>query len=73
MFREKNKPITILFGDRTLDEITNPCLIRIKQQTLLWQFSIQHMSGEGNHFSYAMSHHPRESLEDFAYQERLHK
>jgi len=30
-----HKPLTKLFGDRTLDEITNPRLLRIKQRTLL--------------------------------------
>ena len=30
-----HKPLVKLFGDRTLDEITNPRLFRIKQKTLI--------------------------------------
>jgi len=65
-----HKPLTKLFGDRTLDEITNPRLLRIKQRTLLWRFSIQYMPGADNHFSDATSRHPVESPEDFDCQER---
>ena len=30
-----NKPLTKIFGDRTLDEIANPRLFRLKQRTLM--------------------------------------
>ena len=55
-----HKPLVKLFGDRTLDEITNPRLLRIKQRTLLWRFSIQYSPGKGNHFSDATSRNPVE-------------
>jgi len=43
-----HKPLLKLFGDRTLDEITNPRLFRLKQRTLLWRFSIIHTPGKSN-------------------------
>ena len=56
-----HKPLVKLFGDRTLDEISNPRLFRLKQKTLLWQFSIVHMPGKNNHGADAMSRHPVEN------------
>ena len=53
-----HKPLLKLFGDRTLDEITNPRLFRLKQRTLLWRFSIIHAPGKSNFFSDATSRHP---------------
>ena len=53
-----HKPLTKLFGDRTLDEITNPRLRGLKQQTLLWRFSIMHKPGKDNNFSDATSRNP---------------
>ena len=35
-----HKPLVKIFGDRTLDEITNTRLFRLKQRTLLWRFEI---------------------------------
>ena len=45
-----HKPLTALFGDRTLDEITNPRLRSMKQKTLLWRFDVQHKPGKDNCF-----------------------
>ena len=56
-----HKPLVKLFGDRLLDEITNPRLFRIKQQTLLWRFDIEHCPGKTNHCADAMSHNPVEA------------
>jgi hypothetical protein len=59
-----HKPLTKLFGDKMLNDITNPRLFRLKQRTLLWRFTIDHMPGKGNHFSDATSRNPVESPDD---------
>ena len=33
-------------GDRTLDEISNTRIFRLKQRTLPWLFKIAHMQGK---------------------------
>jgi len=50
-----------LFGDRTLDEITNSRLFRLKLHTLPWRFTIQHLPGKSNHAADAASRHPSPS------------
>lgn len=61
-----HKPLTKLFSDRTLDEITNPRLQSLKQRTLLWKFAIKHMPGTDNCFSDATSRNPAHSEEEFS-------
>ena len=56
-----HKPLVKLFGDRTLDEITNSRLFRLKQRTLPWRFTIQHSPGKSNHAADATSRHPSPS------------
>ena len=51
-----------LFGDRTLDEIANPCLFRLKQRSLLWRFKILHRPGKLHIAPDAMSRHPSETI-----------
>ena len=53
-----HKPLVKLFGDRMLDEITNPRLFRFKERTLLWKFTIQHRAGKLNYAPDAMSRYP---------------
>ncbi|KAK3736199.1 hypothetical protein QZH41_002472 [Actinostola sp. cb2023] len=43
-----HKPLVKIFGDRTLDEITNSRLFRLKQRTLPWRFDTLHMPGKSN-------------------------
>ena len=38
-----HKPLTKVFGDRTLDEISNPRLFRLKQRALPWKFEVQYV------------------------------
>ena len=57
-----HKPLTKIFGDRTLDEIANTRLFRLKQRTLPWQFSIEHMPGKTNDFADAMSRYPASEI-----------
>ena len=56
-----HKPLVKILGDRTLDEITNSRLFRMKQRTLPWRFDIQHMPGKSNHAADAASRHPSPS------------
>ncbi|XP_077359925.1 uncharacterized protein LOC144005545 [Festucalex cinctus] len=53
-----HKPLVKIFGDRTLDEITNSRLFRLKQRTLPWRFDIVHLPGKSNHAADAASRHP---------------
>ena len=53
-----HKPLTKIFGDRTLDEISNTRLFRLKQRTLMWRFDIAHLPGKTNCAADAASHHP---------------
>jgi hypothetical protein len=41
-----HKPLIKIFGDRTLDEITNSQPFRLKQRTLLWRFTVAHLPGK---------------------------
>ena len=54
-----------ILGDRTLDEITNTRLFRIKQRTLPWQFHIAHVSGKTNHAADATSRNPLPRINDY--------
>ena len=56
-----HKPLVKILGDRTLDEITNSRLFRLKQRTLPWRFDIMHMPGKANHAADAASRHPSPS------------
>ena len=53
-----HKPLVKLLGDRTLDEIQNTRLFRLKQRTLPWQYTIVHLPGKTNHAADAVSRHP---------------
>ncbi|QQP38294.1 Uncharacterized protein FKW44_018834, partial [Caligus rogercresseyi] len=53
-----HKPLVKLLGDRTLDEIPNMRLFRLKQRTLLWRFQIFHLPGKTNHVADATSRNP---------------
>ena len=53
-----HKPLKKIFGDRTLDEIHNTRLFRLKQRTLPWYFRIEHMPGKTNEAADAISRHP---------------
>jgi len=53
-----HKPLVKIFGDRTLDEISNSRLFRLKQRTLMWRFTIAHLPGQCNQAADATSRHP---------------
>ena len=58
-----HKPLVKIFEDRTLDEITNSRLFRLKQRTLPWRFDIKHLPGKSNLAADATSRHPSPSNE----------
>ena len=53
-----HKPLVKLFGDRSLDEISNPHLFHLKLRMLMWRFNIEHQPGKDNYLSDATSCHP---------------
>ena len=53
-----HKPLVKIFGDHTLDEITNTHLFQLKQRALPWRFDIMHMPGKANQAANATSGHP---------------
>ena len=57
-----HKPLTKIFGDRTLDEIYNTRLFRLKQRTLPWHFLVKHLPGKTNLAADATSRYPAPSM-----------
>ena len=53
-----HKPLIKILGDRTLDEISNTRIFRLKQRTLPWSFDIAHLPGKTNSAADATSRHP---------------
>ena len=53
-----HKPLVKILGDRTLDEIRNTRLFRLKQRTLPWFFRIAHLPGKTNLAADAASRYP---------------
>ena len=59
-----HEPLTKVLGDRTLDEISNTRLLKLKQRTLPWRFVIKHLPGKSNHFADTTSRSPVNNPED---------
>ena len=53
-----HKPLLKLFGDRSLEDISNTCLRNLKEKTLRYRFRMVYIPGVRNHTSDALSHHP---------------
>ena len=53
-----HKPLCKLLGDRSLDEIQNPRLLRLKEKTMRWIFRIVHVPGKEHFFADATSRNP---------------
>lgn len=53
-----HKPLVKIFGDRSLDEISNTRIFRLKQRTLAWRFDIVHVPGKSIPASDATSRNP---------------
>jgi hypothetical protein len=61
-----HKPLVKIMGDRTLDEIPNSRLFRLKQRTLPWVFEIAHLPGKTNTAADATSRHPVSNFAELA-------
>ena len=53
-----------LLGEKSLDQVPNVRLFRIKQRISMWKFSIIHSLGKTNFFADATSRHPIQAKED---------
>ena len=56
-----HKPLVKILGDRTLDEINNSRIFRLKQRTMPWHFEVTHLPGKTNTAADATSRHPSQS------------
>ena len=59
-----HKPLLKIFGDRTLNEITNTRLRNLKEKSLRYRFKIIHIPGIKNKVPDALSRHPVNSPND---------
>ena len=59
-----HKPLVKVFGDRTLDEIQNMRLFKLKEKTLPWRFDIIHRPGKTHFAADATSRNPVGDAED---------
>ena len=57
-----HKPLTRIFSDRSLEEITNTRIFHLKQRTLMWRFKIIHIPGKLIPASDATSRNPAKPL-----------
>ena len=53
-----HKPLLKVFGDRSLEDIHNPRLIRLKEKTLQFRFKMVHIPGVKNAAADSVSRHP---------------
>ena len=53
-----HKPLLKLFGDRSLEDISNTRLRNLKEKTLRYRFRMVYIPGVRNHTSDALSRHP---------------
>ena len=58
-----HKPLLKILGNRELEDIENPRILNLKQKTLQWRFSVEHVPGKDHHVADAMSRFPREKPE----------
>ena len=64
LLSQTTKPKAKVFGDRTLDEIPNTRLFRLKQRTHPWSCQIAYLPGKTNHAADAASHNPSPGIVD---------
>ena len=53
-----HKPLLRIFGDRSLDAISNPRIRNLKEKTLRYRFHMMHIPGVKNRAADALSRHP---------------
>ena len=59
-----HKPLLGLIKNREISEVANPRLARLIERTLRWSFIIEHIKGEKNHLSDALSRFLIENYND---------
>ena len=53
-----HKPLVKLYGDTTLDQVSNRRIYSLKEKTLAWKFTVEHKPGKENKFADAASRFP---------------
>ena len=53
-----HKPLLKILGDRTLDEIENMRLFRLKEKIMRWRFRVKHNPGKKHYVADATSRNP---------------
>ena len=53
-----HRPLVKLLGNRSLGDITNPRLLRLKEKTLQYQFQVKYLPGKRNHAADFLSRFP---------------
>ena len=53
-----HRPLVKLFGDRSLKDIANPRLLRLKEKTLLYSFTVKYIPGKKNSAADTLSRYP---------------
>ena len=61
-----HKLLVKILGNSRLDQIENPCLVRLKKWTLLWIFDIEYKPGKHIKFSDVISRYPMSSYAGIA-------
>ena len=59
-----HKPLCKILGDKAMEDITNSRILKIKERTLLWKFSIVYRPGKLNYFADCTSRNPVEASGD---------
>ena len=59
-----HQPLIKVFGDATLDEVSNRRLFNLKEKTFPWKFTVEHRPGKENSFADATSRHPATTTDD---------
>ena len=57
-----HKPLLMIYGDRSLDQISNPRLRNLKEKALRYHFRMVHIPGAKNRATDAISRHPTGNL-----------
>ena len=59
-----HKPLCGLLNDKSLEEITNLRLLKMKEKTLKWKFTVVYKPGKKNFFADFTSRNPRREKAD---------
>ena len=59
-----HKPLVGLLNDKTLDDVANTRLFRLKEKTMPWKFTVIYRPGKGNYFGDVASRNPSSAQVD---------